>query len=290
MTSSSLSLIRRETVRCDLCGSERAHPRLTIDLDSVALSTVWIEGVAHRLGGRETLVECEDCGLVYVNPRLVEIPGLALYSYEQEKAYFDATRAHRTRAYSEIWRQVPRWLGQSPRSLLDIGCGDGVLLDIARQSGADIMGLEVSAPLIHEVRQRLGQVVWELETAPLTEASFDVVALLNVIEHLRSPRRMLEAASRWVRPGGVVLVHVPNFGGWPARWSGARWHQIEPLEHFYYFTPQTLTRLLQTIGLNPAGRFNLITSVGWRAHLQRWMARLGLYIDNGLGIAARRKG
>jgi SAM-dependent methyltransferase len=281
--------IRREFVLCDLCGSNRSRPRLTVDLNSVVLPTVWVEGVAHHLSGHETLVECAECGLVYVNPRLVSMPGLVPYSAEQEATYFAATRDIRMRAYTEAWRQVSHWLGQTPGSLLDIGCGDGVLLETARDTGARVVGTEVSDLLIAQVRQRLGaEVVWAPEAAPLAEASFDVVTLFNVIEHLHSPRQMLAAVVRWVRPGGVVLIHVPNFGGWPARWAGARWHQIEPFAHYYYFTAQSLGRLLRMVGLTPMGRFNL-PAAGWRGRLQRWTARFGLHIDNGLGIVARRE-
>lgn len=282
-------LIPRETIPCDVCGSEHSRLRLMVDLDSVTLATVWIDGVPRRLGGREMLVECVECGLVYVNPRLAARPGLMPYSPEQESAYFTATRALRARAYAEVWRQVPSWLGEPPRSLLDVGCGDGVLLEAARQSGARILGTEISAGLIAEARRRLGaEVVWTPDAAPLGEGRFDVVTLFNVVEHLHSPRQMLKAVASWVRPGGVVLIHVPNFGGWPARWSGARWCQIEPFAHFYYFTSKTLSRLLRAVGLTPFGRFNLATASGWRSHLQRGAALLGLYVDNGLGMVARR--
>jgi 2-polyprenyl-3-methyl-5-hydroxy-6-metoxy-1,4-benzoquinol methylase len=218
------------------------------------------------------------------------MPDLAPYSAVQETAYFAKTRTARLRAYGELWRQVPDWLGRVPTSLLDVGCGDGLLLEIARRAGTEVLGLEVSASLIRLAQQRLGaRSVSAAQPAQFPPASFDVVTLINVVEHLHSPRQMLQSVARIIRPGGLMLVHVPNFGGLPARLAGPRWHQIEPLAHFYYFTRRTLSQMLRECGFGVSDRFNLIVADKWRAGAQHWAGRLGIYLDNGLGLVARRR-
>ncbi|MBC8076308.1 MAG: class I SAM-dependent methyltransferase, partial [Chloroflexales bacterium] len=122
----------------------------------------------------------------------------------------------------------------------------------------------------------------------LPPAHYDALSLINVLEHVHQPAAMLQTAARLLRPGGVLLVHVPNFGGLPARLRGARWHQIEPLSHLYYFTYRTLAAMLRQQGLEPIARFSLVVAGGARGLAQRLLDRAGVYFDSGLGVVARR--
>jgi hypothetical protein len=83
-------------------------------------------------------------------------------------------------------------------------------------------------------------------------------------------------------------VHVPNFGGLPSRIRGAQWHQIEPLEHFYYYTAATLKSLFYKTGYQSGERFSLVTYSGMRGISQILLERVGVHIDNGLGLVARK--
>jgi 2-polyprenyl-3-methyl-5-hydroxy-6-metoxy-1,4-benzoquinol methylase len=220
---------------------------------------------------------------------LAAVPGLAPYSADEEMAYFDKTRPLRARSYRELWDHVPRWLGNAPASLLDVGCGDGLLMQIAQAAGAEVTGIEVSQTMLSATLERCGPGTRVFDcTQAVGPASYDVVALINVLEHLPAPRRALDDMARVLRPGGLLLVHVPNFGGLPRRLSGARWHQIEPLAHYYYFTAKTLTRLLAASGLQVVDRFSLVVANRALGAVQRLAGRLGIYLDSGLGLVAIR--
>ncbi len=237
----------------------------------------------------ETIVACRRCGLVYVNPRVAFAPGLAPYSTAAELAYFARARAARARAYDRLLRTLPRWLGEPPRALLDIGCGDGLLLELARRRGIAAQGTELSDALARLVRERLGDDgIVDTALDALPPARYDAVTLVNVLEHVHQPGAMLQTAARLLRPGGVLAVHVPNFGGLPARLRGARWHQLKPLLHLYYFTHRTLAAMLRQHGLQPVARFSLVVSGGLRGLAQRLLDGAGLYLDSGLGVAARK--
>jgi 2-polyprenyl-3-methyl-5-hydroxy-6-metoxy-1,4-benzoquinol methylase len=276
-------------VCCALCGTDQTRVRFRIDLRAVKYSSVWIEDTEYQVGGSETLVQCRRCGLVYVNPRVVVSPGLAAYSTEQELRYFELSRAIRRHAYAPLLGQLPAWLGRAPASLLDIGCGDGLLVELSRQAGIASAGSEISEPLAGRVRARLGDdAIVAGDLSQLPAAQYDAVTLINVLEHVTDPAEMLANISRLLRPGGVALIHTLNIAGIPARLSGARWHQIEPLGHFYYFSSHTLGGLLRNAGLEPFDRFNLVVASGLRAVAQRLLERMGLYLDSGLGVVARR--
>lgn len=247
-----------------------------------------MEGVSYPVDETETIVACQVCGLVYVNPRLASESAVAVYSYEQEISYFADSCACRQRAYDRLVHQLMRWYGQKPRKLLDVGCGDGTLIQVARQLGIQSVGTEVSSALVSLVHRKLGSdAIVPSDLSTLIPADYDVITMLNVLEHLEEPGKMLKACASLLKPGGILLVHVPNLGGLPARLAGARWHQLEPLEHFYYFTTQTLKMLMRRSGLEPIARFSLLTSGGWRDRLQQLFDKLGIYMDNGLGIVAR---
>lgn len=279
----------REAVRCALCGSDKTVTKYRIRAERLRFSRLWVGSHVLQAKGTETIVACKSCGLVYVSPRLVAHPDLRTYSVEEELSYFDSTRDMRRRAYQQLLTQIPGWLGSRPRTLFDFGCGDGVLLQVAQEAGIESVGLEVSEPLQDLVRQRLGQAALvsnELSELPI--GTFDVVAVLNVIEHLRHPDQTLQTVARLLRPDGILLVHTINFGGLPARLAGVKWHQIEPFSHFYYFTERTLTEMLRRNGFVPNERFGLFTSAGLKDVLQRQLYSWRIYLDNGLGIVARR--
>ena len=290
MSSKSEKLdLRYEHIRCALCGGDDTRVKYKIRNQNSQFSGIWVNGLWHQNNRTEIIVICKVCGLVYVNPRLALIHGVATYSTEQELTYFERSYESRLLAYTDLIHQLPIWLGRDAKTLLDVGCGDGVLLEVAQKAGIESSGTEVSDMLIHVVRERLGEEsIVSGNLGDLPAAHYDVITLINVLEHLRNPAEMLRIVARLLRTDGILLVHVPNLGGLPANLYGACWHQLEPLEHFYYFTVRTLTMLMQKAGLESIDRFNLITSRGSKGRAQRLLGKMGIYVDNGLGIVARR--
>jgi SAM-dependent methyltransferase len=140
---------------------------------------------------------------------------------------------------------------QHPGKVLDIGCGRGLLLNKLRQRGWDPIGTELSEDAAAFARDRLGLTVI---TQPLEEINFpsnefDLVILWHVLEHVASPRDALREVSRILKPGGTLLVAVPNFGSWEARWSRNLWFHLDVPRHLTHFTPKTLGRLLADAGI-----------------------------------------
>jgi 2-polyprenyl-3-methyl-5-hydroxy-6-metoxy-1,4-benzoquinol methylase len=152
----------------------------------------------------------------------------------------------------ESYRRLNRWL--------DIGCGAGALMRAVQTCGWDVVGTEVSPPAAEAVRAqgfdvRLG----ELETLDLP--AFDVVSLVEVVEHVPDPRRLVSDAARLLRPGGVLYITTPHGRGVSARILRTGWSAITPPEHLQLFSVHGLmtmiqasgleTRKLQTHGFNP---------------------------------------
>jgi SAM-dependent methyltransferase len=110
-----------------------------------------------------------------------------------------------------------------PGRLIDIGCGNGRLLWVAKQAGWDVKGLELSAEM---ARYAAGIVGCEVvandflaeEPPPGDRQAFDVVSLRHVLEHLPWPLLAMEKISGLLKPGGYLLVEIPNVEGWGKRW------------------------------------------------------------------------
>lgn len=280
-------MLRYEHITCVLCGEDRTRrtfPRMPHS------KNVWINGVSHEIMCHvvENVVTCENCGLTYVNPRLVKDSNVSSYSFEQELAYFESTYDLRYHAYRDLMHRLPLWLGREVNAVLDIGCGDGILIEVAREFGIECLGTEIRESLIRLVQKRLGEnaVIFQ-DTSQLPVSYYDTVTMINVLEHLSDPVAMLQLASRVLKPGGILVVHVPNFGGVPARVQGTHWRHIEPFEHLYYFTFKTLKALMCQVGFTSLARFSLLTSTGVKGKIQCLFGKMGLYIDNGLGVVAQ---
>ena len=131
---------------------------------------------------------------------------------------------------------------------LDVGCGGGRMLALASER-YDVMGLEPSPIAAERARERGFEVAEEtLEQTTLPPASFDVILLDSVIEHVASPRVALQKTHSLLVPGGVVVLLTPKFEGPSSRLHGRDWNGFRHGYHTYLFTGKTLGRYLEETG------------------------------------------
>ena len=104
-----------------------------------------------------------------------------------------------------------------PWRILDAGCGSGRTME-ELQSYGDVSGVDLSPTAVQAARDRGFEDVrrGSLDALPWPDATFDVVACLDVVEHVADDRRALAELRRVVRPGGSLVVTVPAY---PALWS-----------------------------------------------------------------------
>ena len=275
-----------EFVQCAFCREDNTTVKYKINIHNL-LSQFHIM-VPEDADPYANLVECKKCGLVYVNPRWVFPAGTMPYSQEAEKQYFSATYLERRYAFDQLVRKIPNEMKAAGR-FLDIGCGDGAMLDSCQQAGIACEGFEVSEDLIVNLRSRFKpDMIHNGSLENLQPGAYQVVFLINVIEHLPDPEETLRQIFRVLKPGGIVYIHAPNVGGLMAKVKGSNWHQIEPLVHLYYFESRTLASLLNHSGFICSGRFYLSSISRVKESIQKILDQLGIYQDNGLGIIARR--
>ena len=196
---------------------------------------------------RFALVRCPRCGLVYVDPRPSDEELPAYYP----DGYFGGR--HPLFRRTLMWLRA-RKLGRPAAGarLLDVGCGGGHFLLACRRRGWEVVGTEQEHSPIMRRAGALGLRVVTLEDLGAEpDASYDVITLWHVLEHLADPRATLREIHRLLRPGGRVLIEVPNFGSWQARLAREHWHHLDVPRHLVHFERRTLADLVTAAGLAP---------------------------------------
>ena len=146
-----------------------------------------------------------------------------------------------------------------PATLLDAGAGRGRFVAAARHRGFEALGLEPSARGV-ETALALGVPVLaaDISTADLAAGSFDAITLWHVLEHLDEPGAALDRMRGWLRPGGALLVGVPNLASWQARLGGRRWFHLDVPRHRVHFTARGLDALLRAHGFVPISEHHVL--------------------------------
>jgi SAM-dependent methyltransferase len=140
--------------------------------------------------------------------------------------------------------RVVEGLGLEGKSILDIGCGRGGLLKAFARMGCECCGVERTEFPSEAEAQGIRFYRGLLEDISFEPASFDVVILWHVLEHMESPIAVLREINRILRPGGILAVAVPNFGSFQARLFRKHWFHLDLPRHTHHFDPDSLARSL----------------------------------------------
>jgi SAM-dependent methyltransferase len=230
------------------------------------------------VNGKVRLVRCQGCGFVYAGASDGEIAAANRCGEETAALY------HRIQsAVDKVWFDwlVRRFPG---KTVLDIGCGNGLLLRRYLAAGWDVAGVDPAPwartsdyPLFEEVVQA-------------RQDFYDVVMCTSVLEHIPNPVDMVRVALAAARPGGTVYLSVPNYDSWAARRRPERMREQDLPYHCNFFTKKDLRRICSSVGV----RSFRIRSYGlplawdfWRKH--RLKAEPGTRTDVSPVQAQRRE-
>lgn len=241
--------------RCPVCGSERAHLRYRIT--------------------RFRVYACSDCDLVYLWPQLSDSEVKEMFtrlytegegSVPELKSYYDFT--YDDDPTNPLVQLYEKWLDALERHrksgrLLDIGCGTGLFLAVARRRGWEPYGVDDCAEATEHARSHFGLEVSDGQFTDFAAEGiqFDAITMWDIIEHSRAPVELLAAARDVLAPGGVIGISTPNqrsildvVAG--LLYRGSAGLVTQPLEkfyieqHFLYFTPETLADAARRAGLS----------------------------------------
>ena len=232
-----------ERVTCNLCGNEDAVPLFeTHDL------LLDVPGNYH-------FVRCKVCGLVYVNPQPTWDERAAHYvpSYRGyhrlETEPLPLQRRSIQYGLNKRCRIVTTYIGDG--RLLDVGCGGGDFLHHMHQrSGWQVYGLErvSEMALATRCRYHLRVMRGDLMQLGFASASFDVVTMWTVLEHLPDPAQGLSECARILRRDGVLIVRTVTMESWGRRLFGRHWLGYDAPRILFVFSRRTLRQMLLKAG------------------------------------------
>lgn len=196
-------------------------------------------------------VLCRHCGLVWVDPRPDHEALKTFYAESYRADYKGATEPKKKHCYREMHRandRVRRLAAfYSPGDrVLDIGAGAGFFSRVLAENGVDYLGIEPNAGYATFARETLGLSGVKVGfLADLDgEARFDIITINHVFEHLPDPNESLARMWRLLRPGGRIIMEVPN--------AEADYHspdKVFHVGHLYWYTPSTLAAMVVKNGM-----------------------------------------
>ena len=181
-----------------------------------------------------------------------------------------------------------RWiasLGAGAR-VLDVGAAYGFFVAAARAEGFDVIGLEPVPPCATFAARELGVEVRTglIETADLEPASFDVVTMFDVIEHLADPAAALRRIRTLLAPGGLLVAETGDLGGLLRRVVGSGWYYYDPPQHLTYFSVASLGHLLRATGFEEPSS---VGHLGREVSARNFFHQLGRALGGPLGAASQ---
>lgn len=202
-----------------------------------------------------SLYRCAACGHGVVQPLPQDTAGVYGAEYFAGASgghgyvNYDADKEPMRPFFNRALGEAEALLGPGRRRLLDVGAATGFFLSMARARGWQAAGVELSDFAAGLARRKgLDVRTGALQDAGFEPESFDLVALWDVIEHVRDPAEEMRQVHALLSPGGLVVLTTPDASSWYARLLGARWHALVPPEHLHYFTRQSMALLLQKSG------------------------------------------
>jgi SAM-dependent methyltransferase len=243
------------------------------------------------------IIQCSTCGLGKACPE--EFNPETYY----DAAYFNGSRPDGYSDYlgaravlQDHFQQdvnLLKKLGANGGNLLELGCAYGYFLEVAKHH-YQVSGLEICEDAVKDCQSRgLNVQHGAISTETLAAMPMaDVIAMLDVIEHLPEPKAALEAAVSKLQPNGLLLITTGDFSSLCAKMMGRHWRLMTPPQHLWYFTPRSLKQMGDSLGLDllymdhpfkkvPLGLiiYQLCRYLSLNPRLPTWMHKLGLPIN-----------
>jgi 2-polyprenyl-3-methyl-5-hydroxy-6-metoxy-1,4-benzoquinol methylase len=155
----------------------------------------------------------------------------------------------------------------SPGRLLDVGCGNGILLERMRSLGWDVQGVEVDHKAAQVGKRTFGVDIYigTLEKIKYHNASFDAITLNHVIEHVSDPIGLLKECYRILKPSGHLVAVTPNLRSLGHGRFGRNWIDLDPPRHLHLFSPSTIETIANKAGFQKIEVWTTPVNADWRA-------------------------
>jgi len=274
-----------QLVRCARCGHVYLNPRPTLATIHHCYPAHY--GPHHLVGAGKTLEQSANCE---AEPAGTQTQDAApMESPPARRPWYLSTPVRRVPGLRRLyyWLRddhstfIPGDVGPNPRAF-EVGCASGTFLKRLEALGWTAEGAELAESPAAVARDAGHHVhTGTLESAALSDDTYDAVFAWMVVEHLHDPLAALREVYRVLRPCGCFAFSVPNAASWESRVFGRYWHALHVPVHLQQFRPRTLREMLERTGfedvrvIHQCNALNLVGSVGLLLEATGAFARLG---------------
>jgi len=265
-------------ISCDFCGHQSATLLYQFN-DTI-----------NNKKNRFTYVECENCHLIYLNPRPSKEEILDYYPesyapykkniYEEKNILIRTIRLHNV-------KRTRKWIEKKTKmkngSILDIGCSTGTFLNEMQKNGWTASGVELSEFASNYAKNKFNLHIenCSLENAHFDPNSFDVITFWDVLEHTYSPTQQLELSHKLLKTNGLLIINIPNWSSFDNKLLKRHWVGFDPPRHLYIFKNFVLTKMLEKYNFEVLEKICFISSYyGFVISIENWLSNKSKFLSN----------
>jgi SAM-dependent methyltransferase len=193
-----------------------------------------------------SVLGCARCRISWTDPVPANLDPYYPRSYRRYNAVIIAILKFLYR------RRVSRWnrLFSKPGRALELGCGDGFMLNALQSLGWSVYGTERTEEMAAFARKHFGLTVFVENSQPLPAGeTYDLVIMFQVLEHLAEPMPQLKRAASLLSPGGKLIIGVPNFASWQAKFGRDGWFHLDVPRHLFHWSPSSMREAAERAGM-----------------------------------------
>lgn len=235
--------------RCNLCNSVNYKLKYNIAYKDIIFK----------------IAKCEKCGLVFQNPLPTDKQIKEMYDkdyfngkgFDEGVNYYEGLKNKEAFDYIATSRidNIEKFIKKG--KILDIGCGMGDFLDVAKKKGWNTHGVELSEYSSKIAKEKFGLDIFQgkIEDKLFKQKGFDAIIMIEVIEHLDNPKETLKRCNKIMKKDGLIVIGTADIGSIYARIKGKNWSYIL-LGHLHYFSKKTLVKMLTESGFKVIKVYN----------------------------------
>lgn len=234
-----------EEIKCNLCGSDIY--KIKYKPTNKAFNPEEIFSASGGIRGTQQIVECKNCGLVYVNPRVKQDVVVKAYANAVDELYVSQEEG-RSATFKKALKLVERY-APGKGTILDIGSAAGFFLNVAREAGWKTYGVEPSKWMTEWGNKKFNVNIINgvLGETKFKKGFFDAVTMWDVLEHTPDPMAELKEVNRILKDRGILVINFPDIGSLLAKIAGSRWWFILSV-HLFHFDRKTMKAILEKNG------------------------------------------